>query len=316
MRPGTWHLLALLAALAPAAATAHGLRVVYVEIGGGLAHARLSTPDPELALEISGCELAEQGGGRLELNRTFRLTGCEGSASLAGREIRLSGLGPVTGEAVLRVQDGGRARSRLLTPEAPAWTVPVEDDALSMLAQYTRLGVWHIVTGYDHLLFLALLVLSLRRLRSVLWAETAFTASHSLTLSLTALGLLAVPSAWAEACIALSLVLVALDAGRGGPVPSAWRGALTALLFGLVHGMGFAGGLQEIGLPDQGVLVALGGFAIGVEAGQVAFIAAFYALLRAGERLPLWPRLEPATAVVAGSFSALWLCQRVVEGLG
>ncbi len=315
MRPSRRHLLALLAALAPLAANAHGLRVVYVEIGGGLAHARLAAQDPRLALEVSGCALEEQGGGPAELDRTYRLTGCEGGASLAGREIRLRGLGPITGEAVVRVQDGGLARSRLLTPDAPAWTVPAEDDALSTLAQYARLGAEHIATGYDHLLFLALLVLSLRRLRSVLWAETAFTASHSLTLSLTALGVLSVPSAWAEACIALSLVLVALDAGRG-PVPPAWRGALTALLFGLVHGLGFAGGLQEIGLPDRGVLFALGGFAIGVELGQVAFIAAFYAVLRAGERLPLWSRLEPAAAVLAGSASALWLCERVVACLG
>src|SRR6185503_15521615 len=159
---------------------------------------------------------------------------------------------------------------------------------------------------------LALLVLVLRRPRAVLLAETAFTLSHSLTFAATALGWLHVPSAWAEACIALSLVLLALDVERPGvPAPSAMRGAAGALVFGLVHGLGFAGGLRELGLPDQAVLPALVGFGAGVELGQVAFLALVLLLSSLASRLKVWPRLVLASGYAAGAVSSFWLLQRV-----
>src|SRR5262249_44334900 len=153
--------------------------------------------------------------------------------------------------------------------------------ALDVAAEYVERGVVHIMTGADHLMFLFLLVLLLKtKLRAILLAESAFTLSHSISFSLTALGLLKVAAPAAEACIALSLLLLALDVG-GDKVTGPRSAALTALIFGSVHGLGFAGGLRELGLPDRHVATALVGFGAGVELGQIVFLAAVIVLFRA-----------------------------------
>src|ERR1019366_3355702 len=167
----------------------------------------------------------------------------------------------------------GTTSSHIVKTGEPTFELRSGASGWTVVRQYVRLGVVHILTGYDHLLFLLLLVLLLRRVRSVLLAETAFTLSHSLSFSATALGWVHVSSTAAEACIALSLVLLAADVRiRGTPAP-AWRGARMAFVFGLVHGLGFAGGLREIGLPERAVAPALVSFGAGVELGQVAFLA-------------------------------------------
>jgi hypothetical protein len=168
------------------------------------------------------------------------------------------------------------------------------------------------VTGYDHLLFLLLLVLLLRRARSVLLAETAFTLSHSLSFSATALGWIHVSSVGAEACIALSLVLLAAEIDLRGPPADAWTGARLALVFGLVHGLGFAGGLREIGLPEHAIAPALLSFAAGVELGQVAFLALVLVGLRCARDARVLPRARWAVVYAAGSISAFWLIERTV----
>jgi hypothetical protein len=173
-----------------------------------------------------------------------------------------------------------------------------------------RLGVVHIGTGDDHLLFLLLLVLLLRSARSVLLAETAFTLSHSVSFSATALGWIHVSSAGAEACIALSLVLLAAEIEPRGPPADAWRGARLALVFGLVHGLGFAGGLREIGLPERAIAAALVSFGAGVELGQVAFLALLLGGLHLMRDARMLPRLRWAAVYGAGSISAFWLIER------
>jgi hypothetical protein len=176
----------------------------------------------------------------------------------------------------------------------------------------------HIATGADHLLFLALLVLVLRRVRAVLLAETAFTVSHSLAFSATALGWIHVRPAPVEACIALSLVLLALDVRGDGATPtrSAWRGAATALVFGLVHGLGFAGGLREAGLPDAHAAVALLGFGLGIEVGQVVFLGVVLALVAAASRTRSFARLVGVATVSAGGLAMSWLVERLVICFG
>lgn len=170
----------------------------------------------------------------------------------------------------------------------------------------------HILTGYDHLLFLVLLVLLLRRARSVLLAETAFTLSHSISFSATALGWVHVSSAAAEACIALSLVLLAADVRVRGAPASAARGAWMALVFGLVHGLGFAGGLREIGLPEHAIAPALVSFGAGVELGQVAFLAVVLAGLYVVRHASQLPRFKLGAVYAAGSLSAYWLIERTI----
>ncbi|HEX8953121.1 MAG TPA: HupE/UreJ family protein, partial [Polyangia bacterium] len=189
-------------------------------------------------------------------------------------------------------------------------TLRADESALAIAEEYLRLGLLHIATGWDHLLFLLALALQLWRARAVLVAETAFTLSHTLSFSATALGLVRVAPQAAEACIALSLILLARELVRERRISPA-RGAWVALLFGLVHGLGFAGGLREIGLPEHDVGLALVGFGAGVELGQVLFLALVLVVLHlrsvAARRAPLgW-----SGGLVIGTVGAFWFFQRV-----
>jgi hypothetical protein len=236
---------------------------------------------------------------------------CDGA--LEGADVVVTGLGPIVQEAVLlyRFADG-RTGSALITVDRPSHTLPPIRSAVEVAAAYVGLGFEHVLGGYDHLLFLLLLVLQLRGVRAVLAAEAAFTLSHTASFSAAALGLVHVTPIAAEATIALSLVLMALDVKPGVTRPAA-RGAWMALVFGLVHGLGFAGGLSELGVPDTAVGFALAGFALGVEAGQVLFLAAVVAVLGALSRTRLeWalPRLEALAVPVLGGISMSWLMAR------
>jgi hypothetical protein len=144
-----------------------------------------------------------------------------------------------------------------------------------------------------------------------LWAESAFTVSHSVSFAATALGWIRVSPTAAEACIALSLVLLALDLGRGA-IPSVRKGAGTAFVFGLVHGLGFAGGLREVGLPDHEVSVALLGFATGIEIGQVTFLAGVLIAVSWIERRPQLRWVESGLATLIGGISSYWLIDRLL----
>jgi hypothetical protein len=234
------------------------------------------------------------------------------AGGLEGVRIGVRGLGPILSEATLLVRFAdGREAAHLLTPAEPSFTLPRVSTAALVARSYVRSGLVHIATGADHLLFLGLLVLLLRRLRAVVLAETAFTVSHSLAFAATSLGWIRVRSGPVEACIALSLVLLALDV-RPDPSPRpAWHGAALALVFGLVHGLGFAGGLREAGLPDSHVAIALVGFGAGVELGQVAFLLVVWAVVAAASRLRPFPRLVDAAAVVSGGVATAWLVERL-----
>jgi hypothetical protein len=214
----------------------------------------------------------------------------------------------------------GSTSSGCATGGNPRWAIPGPGaGALSVAARYVALGIEHIAGGADHLLFLLALVLCLRTVRAVLLAETAFTLSHTLSFSASALGWVRVSAPAAEACIAVSLVLVALDAGRAArdasrraPGDDAWKTAGLAFAFGLVHGLGFAGGLTEIGLPSSAVPAALIGFAGGVEIGQVAFLAIALAVLAVLERAPrLLALAASAGALAIGGIGWCWLLERL-----
>lgn len=353
------HMLIICALLLCAGrAGAHGMRTAYLEVneerpGRAVATFRMTMADP-LAGPVfpAGCEAGEAGadtghGGQAAGEGGAALPppgGAPGSRSLlvvcdgplAGRALGVRGLGPVLTEAVVRVRlHDGAHTSAVLVPAAPSLRLPgaagatvagnPEGGRAQVLAAYVGLGVRHILSGGDHLLFLLGLLLLQRRPRALLLTETAFTLSHSLTFSAVALGLLRVSSAAAEACIALSLLLLALDVtprpgarggplgGGGAPSPGTRHAAALAFCFGLVHGLGFAGGLGEIGLPPHAVGLALCGFAVGVELGQVAFLIAAW-LLGAG-LLRLRPSLERPLVLGGGSLlgvsGSFWLWQRL-----
>ena len=308
--------LILAVVAASRAVEAHGLRTAYLQItevtpGHASIQLSASVPEPSLRVVADRCTVEPgEGDSPTALTRTFRLD-CPGP--LAGRRLGVSGLGPILSEAVMDVAlHGGGHPSHLLTADAPDWELPLGGSRWSVARQYIHLGVRHILSGPDHLLFLFLLVLLLKRPRAVLLAETAFTLSHSLSFCANALGWIQVSSSAAEACIALSLLLLAIDVERPGAAPvSALRGAGAALGFGLVHGLGFAAGLREIGLPDNAVGTALLAFGGGVELGQVAFLAVALVVVYALRRLRSWRVVAQACAYGAGGASTYWLLSRL-----
>jgi hydrogenase/urease accessory protein HupE len=177
---------------------------------------------------------------------------------------------------------------------------------------YALLGVEHILTGVDHLLFVIGLLFLVGFKRRLLWTITAFTVAHSLTLASSALGWLALRSPPVEACIALSIVLVAVEALHSRQTFARRWPALVAFLFGLVHGLGFAGALKEIGLPESHMLVALLTFNVGVEIGQLMTVAAAWALWRAVSRWPSVALARTAALYAIGTLASFWAWSRVV----
>jgi len=181
---------------------------------------------------------------------------------------------------------------------------------------YVLLGVEHILSGVDHLLFVIGLLFLVGFNRRLLWTITAFTAAHSLTLASSAMGWLVLRSPPVEACIALSIVLVAVEALHTQRTLSRQWPALVAFLFGLVHGLGFAGALKEIGLPENHMLVALLTFNVGVEIGQLMTVAAAWAVWRIASRWPSVVLARKAALYSIGTLASFWVWQRVAVILG
>ena len=212
----------------------------------------------------------------------------------------------------------GQSRVYTLTAGQPSVTLyGSADDQRGMgeiARAYTLLGVEHILSGFDHLLFVIALLFLVGFQRRLVLTITAFTAAHSITLALSALGWLSLRSPPVEATIALSIMLVAGEALRSRHTLARRWPALVAFLFGLVHGLGFAGALKEIGLPDNHLLVALLTFNLGVEIGQLLTVAAAGLLFLALRRLPkLTPAPARAAALYAiGVLAAYWSIERVV----
>ena len=223
--------------------------------------------------------------------------------------------GPLDAQVVVRIRPRrGSVRTAALDAQAPALSLGKGE---AVLPRYLRLGAAHVLAGADHLLFvLGWLVLLGRRLRRLVVALTAFTVGHSVTLALAALGVVPVAGAGAEAVIALSLLLLAFELERGPPSLTHRHPALVAGAFGLVHGLGFAGALREVGLPAGEALPALVGFNLGVEAGQLVFV--FAALVVFGLARRRVPARAQETVVVYGLGTAgmTWLIKRLAALLG
>jgi hypothetical protein len=178
---------------------------------------------------------------------------------------------------------------------------------------YTMLGIEHILRGIDHLLFVVSLLFLVGFNRRLLWTITAFTVAHSLTLVLSALGWLTLRQAPVEATIALSIVLVAGEALHNRATLSRRWPAVVAFLFGLVHGLGFAGALKEIGLPQQHLITALLSFNAGVEMGQLLVVGVAYLLYRWISARPLVAMGRTPALYVIGSVAAYWSITRIVD---
>ncbi len=180
------------------------------------------------------------------------------------------------------------------------------------LGRYFLLGIEHILTGYDHLLFLFALVLACRSVKPMLLIVTAFTLAHSITLALAALDIVKLPSVWVEAFIALSIVFVGVENVFFKIAPGR-RAALT-FAFGLIHGMGFAGALKEIGLGSDGhsIIGPLISFNLGVESGQLALVAIVLPILLKLRKRPAFEKWAvPAMSVLVILMGTFWFIERV-----
>jgi hydrogenase/urease accessory protein HupE len=328
-------ILLMLAALLAGPARSDELRPGYLEI-------RQTTPDtynllfkiPALGEDLRlGIYLALPEGtydavlpraafnnGAYTERRTIRRDG-----GLAGRTVAIEGLSATSTDVLARIETlGGAVQTERLAPTRTSFVVRAIPRAGDIAASYLRLGVEHILFGFDHLLFVLALVILVGGWRRVALTVTAFTLAHSLTLAAATLGFVSVPGSPIEAVIALSIVLVAVEivnARRGALSLTARWPWLAAFCFGLLHGFGFAGALAEVGLPHHAIPIALLFFNLGVEIGQLAFVAAVLsagAMLRRAIALRLGSaliqrtvnRLDVIAAYAIGTVAAFWLIER------
>ena len=205
----------------------------------------------------------------------------------------------------------------LLQPDKPTTTIPTEPNAWQVAKLYIELGIEHILIGIDHLLFVLGLLLLVGGIMPLVKTVTAFTIAHSITLALAALDIVRVPQAPVEAVIALSIVFLAreyLMYKRDHPSLTAEYPWLVAFIFGLLHGFGFAGVLQEIGFPQKDIPLALFTFNAGVEIGQLLFIGVLLVIYAAFKKtkiqLPTWSwKILPYGM---GTMAMCWLIERVM----
>jgi hydrogenase/urease accessory protein HupE len=240
---------------------------------------------------------------------------------LVGHSIEFPELATARIDVLVRVvRMDGTAQLGRLTPVERGILVTASPGAFEVARTYTVLGVEHILLGFDHLLFVLALLLLVDGTRRLVWSITAFTLAHSITLAAATLGVLHVPGPPVEATIALSIVFVAGEivrarqGQRGLTQRNPW---VVAFAFGLLHGLGFAGALAEVGLPEGQIPTALLFFNVGVEIGQLLFIAAVLAVLAVGSRiarhvrLPTVPGLWRVPPYVVGGLASYWVFERV-----
>lgn len=238
-----------------------------------------------------------------------------GPEGLAGRTLSVKGLAFGRADALVRFtgEDGAEV-SAILRAQNPSLTLPARATPRRAVAgTYFGAGVEHLLTGWDHLLFVLGLLLLVKRPRALLGTITAFTAAHSLSLALAVTGVVQVPPAPAEAAIALSLLFLAGELSRVPERPTLARRHpwVMAFTFGLIHGLGFAGGLSALGLPAGRIPLALLMFNLGIEAGQIAFVIAVLALARLAGRFRLPASRLPV--YVLGSLAGFLCIDRIAQ---
>jgi hydrogenase/urease accessory protein HupE len=234
-----------------------------------------------------------------------------------GSSIRIEGLEATLTDALVRIERlDGTTQTVKVSPSSPAFTVEAEPGRWEVARAYLVLGIEHILLGVDHLLFVLALMILVKGAKRLLWTITAFTAAHSLTLAAATLGWIHVPIPPVEAGIALSIVFLASEivhTRTGRPSLTYRKPWIVAFAFGLLHGLGFASALSEVGLPANAIPIALLFFNVGVEVGQLMFIASALAIVAGARRLPLppvvWNWRLPVYAI--GAVASCWTIQRV-----
>lgn len=220
--------------------------------------------------------------------------------------------GVSTASCLATILQDGKVRSVVFTPENREYVATVGRQAMwSQARSFTVLGIEHILTGYDHILFLLSLLLIGGGLRSLFKVVSAFTVAHSITLSLAVLNVVTLPSRWVESAIALSIVYVA--------VQNIWRTEqamrdrwLLTFGFGLVHGLGFASILRGLAIPRSTLALSLASFNVGVELGQIAIVTLAFAVLQALRRWPRAVLVRRLVSAAAACVGLVWFVQRAL----
>ena len=239
------------------------------------------------------------------------------NGTIDGGTIRFIGLEATITDVFVRfIWLDGTNTTAIARPGHPFVEIIAERSAWQVAGDYTVLGVDHILSGFDHLTFVLALLLIVSGARRLLITVTSFTLAHSITLAAATLGVMSVPGPPVEATIALSILFLASElvkVNQGRPSLTAQFPWIVAFVFGLLHGFGFAGALSDVGLPQNEVPLALLMFNVGVELGQLMFIAAILVLVMALRKVrfewPAWTRQLPAYSI--GGIAAFWLIERV-----
>ena len=240
---------------------------------------------------------------------------------LEGGRVHIDGLDKTSTDVLVRYDfaDGVNQAQRL-TASDPSFVVPSQPSRLEVVETYFLYGVEHILSGVDHLAFVLALLLLVKGVGRVIATVTAFTLAHSLTLAGATLGFVHMPGPPIEAVIALSIVFVAseiIHSRRGRTGLTERYPWVVAFSFGLLHGFGFAGALADVGLPEKSIPIALLFFNVGVEIGQLLFIASIIAIVALSRQItlrvtvprPTWAWAVPPYAI--GSLAVFWVIQRI-----
>lgn len=331
-----WLLIAIVASSTLASVTtsvrAHESRPLYIEVTEKaplVFSVRWKIPpsvDTRNAPDITMTEVCEsavpadgRGAGSLR-RRTYR---CNTDPAGSALGIEYPAFNPSVSALVRISRLSGERHSILASPEQTEVIIPETESFGAVARDYLRLGVQHILEGYDHLLFLVCLLLIAGTGRRILITITGFTLAHSITLALSALGVVRVPIPAVEAAIALSIVFLAVEIVRGDRNSLTYRYPIAvSSSFGLLHGFGFAAVLGETGLPQTEIPAALLFFNVGVELGQILFVAAVIlvyqfvrfignALLDRDLSIDALRALQAPAAYAVGILASFWMIERI-----
>jgi hydrogenase/urease accessory protein HupE len=261
---------------------------------------------PEGTKDLAPPQATFQGGAHLE-HRNIEVRG-----GLNGKAVAIDGLSATMTDVLARVEHAsGVVQIERLSPSRTSFQVAANQLIAERALTYIRSGVEHILGGVDHLLFVLGLLLLVKGWRRVALTITAFTVAHSLTLAATTLGVISLQEAPLNAVIAMSILFLGVEivrAARGEMTFGTRYPWVIAFGFGLLHGCGFASGLATTGMPQRDIPFALLFFNLGVEIGQLAFVALFYAFVWAARSIELSipRRVELLPAYIVGIAGAYW----------
>jgi len=315
-----WSLCCVIGASTSPSTEAHALKPLVMNLSGtedGLWNIRLLQRDNETRLTgVIAQVTCGEANTEVRLN-TLRLR--EAHAFDCGSQpldsVAIEGLASQLLEVIVRIEPPSDEVSTHLVSSANP-SIQLQSSTPS-LPTYLLLGIQHLLTGFDHILFVLLLLLVANSWRSLFFVITSFTLAHSITLGLSTLDLLHLSPLWVEVVIALSIVLLAREAMTQKHSLSRRYPWVIAFGFGLIHGLGFAGALKDIGLPEDAVFMSLLLFNLGIELGQlgIAGAAVFTRYLATKYQQALTHRIDQGLAITAGGFGLYWMLSRSLAGL-